>query len=190
MALALADYVAALVAVGVAVTAGEAMEMLDSGESIAAAIVDVALPDGDGLDLIAAVRPRLPLRPILVLTGFDAWDDVNRAFSLSARYLRKTRDAGALARRVVRFVIPALPDAERALSVVDELCRRFELSERQRDVVRLYIQGCPRDGRAAALEVSENTIESHVRETLRKCRATSLDALCRQILQEALRPSD
>lgn len=190
MARALADYVGALVSVRVATTVRAATEILDSCESIAAAIVDVSLPDGNGLDLIAAIRPRWPLLPVLVLTGRDAWDDVNRAFTLSARYVRKTRDAGALARLVTSFVIAALPDAERALQVVDDFCERFELSDRQRDVVRLYIQGCPRDALAEAMSVSENTIKSHVRETLRKCQATSLDALCRQILQEALRPQD
>ncbi len=188
MARALRQYVGALAPVRLAETVSQARDILESGEEIAAAIVDVSLPDGNGLDLIAAVRPRFPLLPVLVLTGRDAWDDVNRAFTLSARYVRKTRDASALARMVTSFVLASVPDVERALLVVNEFCERFDLSARQRDVVRLYIQGCPRDGLADAMHVSENTVKTHVREALRKCSSSSLDSLCRQILQESIRP--
>lgn len=186
MARALHDYVSALAPVRVATTATEAREFLESGDEIAAAVVDVSLPDGNGLDLLAELRPRRPLLPVLVLTGREAWDDVNRAFTLSARYVRKTADAGALARMVTSFVIASLPDAEQALALIDRFCDEQELSRRQREVVRLYIQGCPRDGLADAMGLRENTVKTHVRETLRKCSASSLDSLCRQILQQAV----
>lgn len=186
MARALSDYVSALSLVRVAPDVSRAREFLESADEIIAAVVDVSLPDGNGLDLLEEVRPRRPLLPVLVLTGREAWDDVNRAFTLSARYIRKTADAGALARMVTSFVIASLPDAEQALTLIDQFCDEYELSPRQREVVRLYIQGCPRDGLAAAMSLSENTVKTHVRETLRKCSATSLDSLCRQILQQAV----
>lgn len=186
MARALSDYVSALAQVRVADTVALAREYLESSDEVVAAVVDVSLPDGNGLDLLAEVRPRRPLLPVLVLTGREAWDDVNRAFTLSARYVRKTADAGSLARMVTSFVIASLPDAEQAMVLIDRFCDEYGLSRRQREVVRLYIQGCPRDGLADAMALTENTVKSHVRETLAKCSAVSLDSLCRQILQQAV----
>lgn len=183
----LSDLVGALAPVQVSATLAEARPVLESPADLLAAIVDVSLPDGNGIDLIAEIRPRRPLLPVLVLTARDDWEDVNRAFALAARYVRKTRDASFLARMVTSFVLAALPDVERAMSIVDQFCDRYDLSPRQRELVRLYIQGCPRDGLASAMRLAENTVKYHVRETLHKCEASSLDALCRQILQESLR---
>lgn len=186
MARALADYVSALAPVQVAGTVRAARKFLESGDEIVAAVMDVSLPDGNGLDLLGDLRPRRPLLPVLVLTGREAWDDVNRAFTLSARYVRKTSDAGSLARMVTSFVIASLPDAEQALALIDRFCDDYDMSRRQREVVRLYIQGCPRDGLSDAMSLTDNTVKTHVRETLRKCKASSLDSLCRQILQQAM----
>ncbi|HLH93500.1 MAG TPA: response regulator [Xanthobacteraceae bacterium] len=52
----------------------------NSGEQLAAAIVDLHLPDRPGEELIAAIRRLRPALPIIVATGYDL-EDVRRRFA-------------------------------------------------------------------------------------------------------------
>lgn len=61
-------------AVDAAATAGRAGEMLHT-VAYDAAILDLGLPDGDGLELLAAARASGLTTPILVLTARDAVED-------------------------------------------------------------------------------------------------------------------
>jgi DNA-binding response OmpR family regulator len=54
-----------------------------------AAIVDIGLPDGSGLDLIEWIRSVRPLTPVLVLSGRCDPDVVNRVYDLAAEYVVK-----------------------------------------------------------------------------------------------------
>ncbi len=59
-----------------------------------AAIVDLRLPDGDGLQLVSDLHTEHPEKPIVVLTGFGSIATAMEAIRLGARdYLTKPADA-------------------------------------------------------------------------------------------------
>src|SRR5688500_6056406 len=59
---------------------------------LSGAIVDVGLPDGNGLDAVREVRVQRPLLPLLVLTGLSDKAIANRAHALGAEFAYKPPD--------------------------------------------------------------------------------------------------
>jgi DNA-binding response OmpR family regulator len=60
-----------------------ALEALTTGD-LSVAVVDLNLRPGDGFELIAEIRKRRPMLPILVLTARDSEDDKVRALEIGA----------------------------------------------------------------------------------------------------------
>ena len=60
-------------------TGAAGLARLDA-EAVQVAVVDINLPDVDGLELLAAIRKRDPLLPTLVMTGNASVENVQRAF--------------------------------------------------------------------------------------------------------------
>jgi DNA-binding NtrC family response regulator len=71
---------------------------------LAAAIIDVGLPDGDGLDTVRDIRLSRPLLPVLVLTALNDRAIPNRANALRAEFAYKPPERD----NIVPFVERAL----------------------------------------------------------------------------------
>lgn len=153
---------------------------------IAGAILDVGLPDGNGLDLLAEIRKTLPLLPAIVLTGQLRPDYVNRATELGAPFVSKSDDPARIANLVLHFASAALPLGERATLLVEEFCRAHHLTEQESEIVRRYVSGTPRELLAEALGLNENTLKTRVRSVLKKCSARSLEEIFRHLFYSSL----
>ena len=143
------------------------------------ALVDLGLPDGSGLELIAELRaPRLRAR-VVVTTVFDDDDKLMRAMAAGAEgYLLKDRDRDQLLdllRRLDRDEAPLSPTLARR--ILDEFRRRavarIELSTqaltaRETEVLRLVGRGLIVREVADVLSVSPHTVTSHVKSIYAK----------------------
>ena len=139
------------------------------------ALVDLGLPDGSGLDLIAELRAPPTCARVIVTTVFD--DDANlmRAMAAGAEgYLLKDRDRGELVellRRLDRDEAPISPVLARR--ILDEFRRHSvdrthaladqELTARETEVLRLIGRGLILREVADVLGVSPHTVASHVK---------------------------
>jgi DNA-binding NarL/FixJ family response regulator len=134
-------------------------------DELVAAIVDVRLPDGNGLDVVAALRRRRATLPILVVTGSIDPRVINRAHELRAELVVKPvyRDnLRAFLRRVARA-----PD-RRLADVVDQVAAAYALTPREKEILARAAAGVPRNRLPEVLGVSENTIKSQIRSLLSK----------------------
>jgi DNA-binding NarL/FixJ family response regulator len=136
---------------------------------IVAAIVDVGLPDGDGLDVVAELRKKHADMPILVLTGSNDPATINRSQLLRAEYVVKPffRD------NVEGFVQRALAysssvDKDKLEVTVAQISSDHKLSQREAQILIYAVEGVPRRHIADALQVSENTVKTQVRSLLEK----------------------
>jgi DNA-binding NarL/FixJ family response regulator len=152
-----------------------AIAALLRGEHVVAAIVDVGLPDGDGLDVVAELRKRHSDMPILVLTGSNEPTTINRAQLLRAEYVVKPffRD------NVEGFVQRALAysssvDKDRLQTAVAQISTDHKLSQREAQILIFAVEGVPRRHIADALQVSENTVKTQVRSLLDKIGKANL----------------
>ena len=82
-----------------------ALERLEAG-NFDVVLLDLTLPDGQGLGTLARVREAAPLTPVLVLTGLDDHELAARAVSEGAQdYLVKGRVDGGVLGRTIRYAI-------------------------------------------------------------------------------------
>ncbi|MCX5230421.1 response regulator [Streptomyces sp. NPDC087219] len=166
--------------VGEAATAEQA---LARGPALrpAVAVLDVRLPDGDGISVCRELRSRMPDLACLMLTSFDDEDALLDAIMAGAAgYVLKQikgSDLVAAVRTVATgqsMLDPAttarlmhsLRDAEAAKPPEDE--RLAVLSARERSVLDLIGEGLTNRQIAKRLYLSEKTVKNHISRLLGK----------------------
>ena len=86
-------------------TLAAAIERVAAGD-IDAILLDLSLPDAQGIDTVARMRAAAPAVPVVVLTGFDDQQSALRAVKEGAQdYLIKDQVNGALLARAVRYAV-------------------------------------------------------------------------------------
>lgn len=132
-------------------------------------IMDLRLPELDGIAATAAIRRADPGARVLVLSNSEAPDDVRRAMAAGASgYLKKDVDGNTLiaAVRAVagggNYVQAGL--AERLEGESDYA----ELTRRELDVLRLVAAGRSNQQLADELAISEGTVRVHISNILLK----------------------
>ena len=132
-------------------------------------VLDLRLPDMDGVEVTAAIRAEFPQARLLVLSSFDGDEDIYRALKAGARaYVLKdsTREELLAAVRTVAA-------GQRSLSaaVAERLAERVtgsELTARELAVLRQIVGGRSNKQIASALSISEGTVKTHVKSILAK----------------------
>jgi DNA-binding NarL/FixJ family response regulator len=163
--------------VGEAAGAGEAVRVaaISSPDVV---LLDLVMPDGDGIAAIHRLREVAPGVRVLVLTSFADDTQIFAAIAAGAAgYLLKDVDPQALADgiRDVHAGRPALHS-----SVAARLMRHpgsprpaySDLTPRERDVLALVVEGLANKQIAQRLGIGEKTIKTHVSRVLAKLGVT------------------
>jgi DNA-binding NarL/FixJ family response regulator len=151
-------------------TARDAERCLGSESKWSAFFIDVGLPDGSGLDLLAHARVDYPTTPAMVLTGCLEADAINTTFDLDAEYVAKPVHKD----RITRFLMARPEFSLRLQRAVETWRRRHGLSEAEADVLSRSAAGETRDAIAEARHCSPLTIKTHVANLLGKTDDDSL----------------
>jgi DNA-binding NarL/FixJ family response regulator len=161
-------------------------------------LLDVHMPGGGGVAVIAAVSERRPEQRYLALSVSDEVEDVIAVVRAGARgYVTKTISAAELADAIVRvdngdavfsprlagFVLDAFAGAIPAEQVDPEL---DSLTMREREVLRLIARGYLYKEIARDLSISVKTVEAHVSAVLRKLQLSNRHELGRWAAQRRL----
>ncbi len=119
-------------------------------------ILDVALPDRGGLEMLADLRRDLPGLPVIVLTGGDVETIRPKAEGLGVlATISKSRPYDGLAAAIATIPERA-PDSHGSL-----LNPKLRISPRRYEVLRLLAAGERGPEIAAALGISVGTVEEH-----------------------------
>ena len=132
-------------------------------------IVDLRMPDGDGIQTIKELVACNPAVKALVLTTYDNEEDIFSALEAGARgYILKdtTREEIIEAVRQIHAGNRYLPSAI-AARLADRMIRP-SLTPRELDVLRLVSRGRTNKEMAVAMFVSEETIKSHMKALFQK----------------------
>lgn len=132
-------------------------------------LMDLRMPEMNGVEAIAAIRKEFPDSRIIVLTTYDGDEDIYRALQAGARaYILKDMVGDELldAIRAVHAGQRRIPPAVAAR--LAERMPRSELTPRELEVLRLIVKGKSNKEIAAALFVTEGTVKIHVNNLLSK----------------------
>jgi DNA-binding NarL/FixJ family response regulator len=164
--------------VQVAYNSAEAMLRMQSSV-VHVAILDYVLSDGTGAALAAQIREVSPDTSIVMLSAVDSVDAVIDALAVGASaWLSKTVDTAQLARvvrrvhagemwlhpRTLALVLPRLLDM--AFAPRDDTLS--VLTAREREILEYLGEALDRREIAAKLDISENTVRTHVQNLLGK----------------------
>ena len=142
-------------------------------------LMDLMMPVMDGVTAIRAIRERQPSIQMIALTSFSEEKLVQDSLQAGAiGYLFKNAsvDELALAIRAARVGQPTLaPEATRMLihKTMQPASPEKNLTERERDVLRLMVDGRSNPEIAEQLIVSRSTVKTHVSHILEKLGVNS-----------------
>lgn len=142
-------------------------------------LMDMVMPDMNGAAATRAIRKQFPHVQVIVLTSFKEGDLVKNALEAGAiGYLLKDISADELVRAIrAAHAGRATLSTEAAQALVESANQPsvpgLDLTEREREVLALMIEGLNNTQIAGKLSVSPSTIKSHVSNILSKLGVTS-----------------
>lgn len=135
-------------------------------------LMDLLMPEMNGIEAIAAIRAEFPEARIIVLTTHPGDVQVSRSLKAGARaYLLKS-----LVRKELIDTIRAVHAGQRRLSpeIAADIAERVTddgLTSRETDVLKLIAGGNANKEIAARMSLTEDTVKHHVKSILAKLRA-------------------
>lgn len=150
-------------------------------------ILDVTLPDLNGLELQRSIAGEQPFMPIIFITGHGDIPMTVEAMRAGAiEFLTKPFDHGVLlaaVRRAIDLSRKALLEAAGVQSLRE---RYASLTKREKRVMELIVAGRLNKQTASELGISEITVKAHRGKLMRKMEADSLAELVK--MDARLRP--
>lgn len=157
-------------------------------------LLDLGLPRKSGLEVLTDMKTLMPTTKVLILSSFDEREKVYRAIcNGAAGYLLKTADPDELIdgiREILR--------GESALSspIAKMILEGFSrhgpvekiepLTSREQDVLRYLVQGLIKKEIAEELEISQHTVDMHVRSVYRKLHVRSQTEAVSKALRQGI----
>ncbi|MBV5347392.1 response regulator transcription factor [bacterium] len=142
-------------------------------------LMDMVMPEMDGAAATRIIRQMYPQVQVIALTSFKEGELIKKALEAGAiAYLLKDVEADALVRAIrAAHAGRATLSPEAAQSLV-EIANQpptpgLDLTEREREVLSLMVEGLNNTQIAGRLTVSPSTIKSHVSRVLSKLGVAS-----------------
>jgi len=182
--------------VGEAATGREAIALAQRTKPDVA-LIDIRMPDVDGIQATKEIRERVPETRVVILTAYDDRHFVIEAVRAGARgYVLKSREAEQLI-QAIRLVAEGnmVIDPEVVVAVADELSdeKRREratdrLSARELEILQLLAFGYTNRDIGKKLFISPDTVKTHLEHIFQKLgqndrTAAVAEALRRRIIE-------
>ena len=184
-------------------SAAAALEHIHHGTEVDLALVDVRMPDLDGLELLRAIKIEKPDLPVIMLSTYDNAPYVKRALADGASgYLLKDATPEDLA----QAINVALSGSGNVLSprVIQNLFEEHEasgrdhgangrrgeynLTQREHDILELLAEGRANREIAQHLYLSEKTVKAHLAAIFRKLGVTNRTQAAMMAVQMGVGP--
>lgn len=168
-------------------SAAEAMQTMES-MGVDVALVDVRMPDLDGLELLHEMKSKWPNVPVIMLTSFDHAQYVRRALAEGAAgYMLKEATPEDLEQAIKvalsgggnvlspKVIQNLFDDVEGKGPSEDREAHRSgrSLTQRETDILSLLAEGKSNRDISRALFLSEKTVKAHLAAVFRKLGVTN-----------------
>ena len=162
-------------------SAATALEILKKGPDPDLALVDVRMPDLDGLELLRAMKAEWPDIPVIMISTYENAPYVKRALADGAAgYLLKDATPEDLSQAInvamsgsgnvlsPRVIQNLFEDQESAGAGGAGRRNEYSLTQREHDILALLAEGRSNRDIAGGLYLSEKTVKAHLAAIFRK----------------------
>ena len=155
-------------------------------------LLDLGLPGRDGLQVLDEVRKLLPDVKVVILSAFDDRERVYRAICNGASgYLLKTAAPDEISAGIRDVVHGASALSPAIASMILQGFSRYgpvqklePLTTREEEVLRFLVQGLIKKEIADQLDISQHTVDMHLRAVYRKLHVrTQTEAVSKALRQ-------
>ncbi len=159
------------------------LAQLDDADRPVCLILDLNLPDRNGLDILRQLAARGSEVQVIVISGMAAVSQAVASLKLGSidfveKPFRKEEILAAIRTAIARAQCRRQQQIEQRA-----LCSRLQnLTPRELQVMELVVAGLPNKGIASQLGISPKTIEVHRANVMRKTGADSLAELVRLVV--------
>jgi two-component system NarL family response regulator len=137
-------------------------------------LMDLRMPGMEGVEAISRIREVDPQALVVVLTTYDADEDIARALQAGAKaYILKDIAADALLACIRDVLAGKTYLAPAAAAKLAEHVTQVQLTPRELATLRLMANGSSNKEIAVALKISERTVKSHLAHLFEKLQVTS-----------------
>lgn len=178
-------------------TATNGQEAVDTAKKLKPEVVvlDMTMPELDGLEALRQIKRALPNTEVLIFSAHHSEEVIEQLFDAGAKSYIQKSDAGRHLVAAIKslaehkpFFTPEISQIlfSKFLSVGSakkQGGQKHALTDRERDVVRLLVQGSGNKEIATALGISIRTAETHRATLMRKLGLDSVAALVRYAIR-------
>lgn len=163
-------------------------------------IVDVVMPQLNGIEATRQIRDRCPSAKVVMLSMYSTAEHILQAFQAGARGYVLKECAGSEVVNAVRSVHAGNRYMSQKISdaLVDDYVSRCEvgraraplerLSPREREILQLVVEGKSSRGIAQVLSLSPKTVDTYRSRLMRKLGIRDLPTLVKFAIQHGLTP--
>ena len=127
-------------------------------------LLDIHMPDRNGLAVLRELRAKRPTQKVIMLTTSDADNDVYESLNLGAKgYLLKDRDATEITKALTTVMNGGKYVPEAVMELFRKRQMTPDLTARELEVLRLLPTGMTNDAIAERLGVGKDAIKNHLR---------------------------
>lgn len=153
----------------------DVVERLSGPEGLSVVLLDIALPERDGIDVLQDIKKRWPLLPVLVLSTYPESQYAVRCIKLGAAgYVNKAVDSDELIAAVRKVALGGMyVSAQTAEALASAVAKTGSLgtealSHREYQVFRLLTSGATVTEIGAQLKLASNTVSTYRQRILEK----------------------
>jgi two-component system NarL family response regulator len=137
-------------------------------------LMDLRMPEMEGVEAVRRIREIDPQARVIVLTTYDADEDIARALQAGAKaYILKDIAADALVACIRTVLAGRSYLAPAAAAKLAERVTQVQLTPRELAALQLVASGQSNKEIATALDISERTVKSHLAHLFDKLHVTS-----------------
>lgn len=144
-------------------------------ENVDVVLLDLRMPDMDGVETLRRMRAEHPKLPILILTSDNRDESVRRTMALGAsgflpKSVRSRELADSLKWAVQHGRLPLAPELAARLRAADT---QETLTPREHEILREMARGASNEDIAGTMGVSLSTVKTHVNKVMVKLGAST-----------------
>jgi two-component system NarL family response regulator len=134
-------------------------------------LMDLRLPGLSGVEAIIALRKEFPACRVIVVTTYDADEDIYRAIQSGAQsYLLKDMSKNEIVCTIRAVHAGGNPLSANVANRLAKRLQRQELNQRELEALHFLVKGHSNKEIAAKLFISEDTVKTHLKNLFHKLK--------------------